>query len=115
MSPRSLALVAFFLIFSAACDQPTPGIDQDPTAAVSVTVALTASEVGAATLQYFLDHPSVLPAPITGAVGVADPATTFQLTQLPVATGYLLQLLAYKPGDTQLFARAKPPSTSKTA
>ncbi len=75
MSPRFIALVALLLVSVAACDQSTSSIGEEPTAAVSVTVALSASEVGAATLQYFLDHPTALPNPITGTVGVTDPAT----------------------------------------
>ena len=100
MSPRFIALVALLLVHATACDKSNSNVTETPTAAVTVTVALTASEVGAGTLTYWVDHATELTAPLTGTVGVTDPATTFRLTQLPVATGYSLVMVAYKPnGD----------------
>ena len=90
MSPRFIALVALLLVTITACDQAQSHVEETPTVAVTVTVALTASEVGAGTLTYWVNHPSELPAPLTGTVGVTDPATTFTLTQLPAALGYTL-------------------------
>ncbi|MGB5546051.1 MAG: PKD domain-containing protein, partial [Polyangiales bacterium] len=104
MNPRLIALVALLLVFVTACDQSDISLGETtPTAAVTVTVALTASEVGAGTLQYWVDHPTELPNPITGTVGVSDPATTFTLTQLPAAPGYTLVMIAYKPNGGDPF------------
>ena len=102
MSPRLIALIALLFVVGTACDQ-SGQLDQTPTAAVTVTVALTASEVGASTLQYSVSHPTALSAPLQGTVGVTDPATSFRLTQLPVATGYSLTMFAYKAGATDPF------------
>ena len=104
MNPRFIALVALLLVFVTACDQSDISFGETtPRAAVTVTVALTASEVGAGTLQYWVDHPTELPNPITGTVGVSDPATTFTLTQLPAAPGYTLVMIAYKPNGGDPF------------
>ena len=72
-------------------------------AVVSVTLGLSASEVGAATVEFYVSHPTALDAPITGTVAVADPVTSFTITQLPiVAVGdpYTLFLTARKTDGT---------------
>ena len=94
MSSRFIALVALLLLPVVACNQSPIGLGDE--VSVNVTVALSASEVGAATLQYWVSHPTELPTPLTGRVGVRDPATSFRLTQLPVATGYVMFIVAYK-------------------
>ena len=90
---------ALFLTLLVGCDQSKGTPDEPPMAVVSVTLGLSASEVGAATVEFFVSHPTALDAPITGTVAVADPVTSFTITQLPiVAVGdpYTLFLTASK-------------------
>ena len=87
MRQRFIVLFALLVVLASACSN-SGGNTEPPTAAVSVTVALSASEVGAATLTYWLSHDTALDQPLSGNVAVADPVTTFRITQLPVATGY---------------------------
>jgi hypothetical protein len=103
MTLRSTALLALCLAVVVGCSQSKTGSDETHTAAVSVTIGLSASEVGAATVEFFVSHPTALPQRITGSVPVADPVTSFTLTQLPVvALGdpYTLFLVARKTDDT---------------
>jgi hypothetical protein len=102
MGPRFIALVALSLVFAVACSKSPKGGEPE-TVAVTVTVALSASEVGAATLDYHVSHPNtaILPTPLQGTVGVTDPTTSFTLTQLPVvpvSDPYTLFLVARR-GD----------------
>jgi hypothetical protein len=103
MGPRFIALVALSLVLAVACSKSPKGGEPE-TVAVTVTVALSASEVGAATLDYHVSHPdtTVLATPIQGTVGVTDPTTSFTLTQLPVVVAptdpYTLFLVARR-GD----------------
>ena len=85
MSRRVTALLALSLALVFACDQSGIELDSPRTGTVSVTVGgLTASEIGAATVEFFVSHPTALPQPIVGTVAVADPVTSFTLTQIPV-------------------------------
>ena len=85
MRTRTIATLLLGLALLAGCDQANSSISDDPpTSVVSVTVGLSASEVGAATVTFWVNHPTALPQPITGNVAVADPVTTFTLTQIPV-------------------------------
>ena len=84
MSSRFIALVALLLVLTTACDQSKSGVTETPTATVSITLGLSASEIGAATVEFFVSNPTALPQPITGTVAVADPVTSFTLTQIPV-------------------------------
>ena len=91
------------LILIVACGQSKSNEGPVPTLAVSVTVGLSASEVGAATVSFFLSHPTALPATITGTVAVADPVTSFTLTEVPVvdpSDPYTLSLIARKTDGT---------------
>ena len=103
MSPRSITLLALLLVLTTACDQSKSSVTETPTATVSITLGLSASEVGAATVEFFVSHPTALPAPLTGTVAVTDPVTSFTLTQMPVvALGdpYTLFLVARKTDST---------------
>ncbi len=103
MSSRSIASVALLLVLTTACDQSKSSVTETPTATVSITLGLSASEIGAATVEFFVSHPTALPQPITGTVPVADPVTSFTLTQIPVvALGdpYTLSLIAEKTDGT---------------
>ena len=95
-------MVALSLVFVAGCSSQSKNREPE-TVAVTVTVALSASEVGAATLDYHVSHPNttILPAPLQGTVAVTDPTTSFTLTQLPVVAAndpYTLFLVARR-GD----------------
>ncbi len=83
MGGRYIALLALILALAVGCDQSKTSTNPE-TAVVSVEVGLSASEVGAATVTFFVSHPSALPQPVTGSVPVADPVTSFTLTQIPV-------------------------------
>ena len=104
MSLRFTGLFALCLAVGVGCSQSNTGSDETNTAAVSVTIGLSASEIGAATVEFFVSHPTALPQPITGTVPVADPVTSFTLTQVPVVAltdpPYTLFLVARKTDDT---------------
>ncbi len=99
MSPRSIALVALTLAFAAACSQSKSHVGESDTVSVSITIGLSASQVGAATLEFWVNHPTALTQPITGTVPVTDPTTSFTLTQLPVvppSDPYTLFMAAFR-------------------
>ena len=68
MRLRSIALFALALAVVVGCKSES-GVDEGRTATVSVTIGLSASEVGAATVEFFVSHPTALPQPLTGTGG----------------------------------------------
>ena len=86
MSPRFIALIALLLTLAVACDSKKA---EPESAAVTVTVALSGSQVGAVTLGYWVNHsdPTVLSTPIQGTVAVTDPTTGKVLAPGAAANG----------------------------
>ena len=92
MSPRFVALVALSFVLSACADQGAPELTS-----VSVTVDLSAEDIGADSLEFIVSHPTELPNFIAGNIEVSgnDPVT-FRLSSLPVATNYTLSLGVFR-------------------
>jgi hypothetical protein len=100
---RSRVITLLALTLAVGCSQSNIYLDAPGSGVVSVTVGLSASEVGAATVSFVVSHPTALPQPIPGTVAVADPVTSFTLTQIPVVDlgdPYTLSLIAEKTDGT---------------
>ena len=63
MRGRSIFPLALTLALAVACDQPGIELEERLEGTVSVTIGLSASEIGAATVEFFVSHPTALPQP----------------------------------------------------
>ena len=97
MVTRVAALVLLSVVLSA-CES---GSGSEPVS-FSVTVSLSATEIGADRVEFEITHPTALTRPIRGLVEASDPTIKFEVADLIPATGYTLKILAYAADNEQI-------------